>query len=225
MLDGEILVWPASSEQPAPIAQLQRRLGRKAPGKTLLAECPAAFVAYDLLEQGGRRLAPTAPEPAPHRPGGADPAGAGGDTHPCSRAPAPLPPSGSQRLAAAGAPAPAGRRRQRRGADAEGPRLALPGRTQAGSLVETQARSLQPVCGVALCPGRRRPPRQPVHRLHLRAVGSAPRRWRRPGTAGELRQGLFGPEQRGDHGPGPLDPQPHHRAVWAGAGRAAVAGV
>jgi len=53
VLDGEILVWPASSEQPAPFAQLQRRLGRKAPGKTLLAECPAAFVAYDLLEQGG----------------------------------------------------------------------------------------------------------------------------------------------------------------------------
>jgi DNA ligase-1 len=53
VLDGEILVWPADAEQPAPFAQLQRRLGRKAPGKKLLAECPAAFVAYDLLEQGG----------------------------------------------------------------------------------------------------------------------------------------------------------------------------
>jgi DNA ligase-1 len=53
VLDGEILVWPADAEQPAPFAQLQRRLGRKAPGRKLLAECPAAFVAYDLLEQGG----------------------------------------------------------------------------------------------------------------------------------------------------------------------------
>lgn len=53
VLDGEILVWPAAADQPAPFAQLQRRLGRKAPGKKLLAECPAAFVAYDLLEQGG----------------------------------------------------------------------------------------------------------------------------------------------------------------------------
>ncbi len=53
VLDGEILVWPAGSDQPAPFTQLQRRLGRKAPGRKLLAECPAAFVAYDLLELGG----------------------------------------------------------------------------------------------------------------------------------------------------------------------------
>ena len=53
VLDGEILVWPAGAAQPAAFAALQRRLGRKTPGKTLLAECPAAFVAYDLLEQGG----------------------------------------------------------------------------------------------------------------------------------------------------------------------------
>ncbi|MCT0217224.1 ATP-dependent DNA ligase [Synechococcus sp. CS-1330] len=56
VLDGEILVWPAGSDQPAPFAQLQRRLGRKAPGRKLLAECPAAFVAYDLLELGGYDL-------------------------------------------------------------------------------------------------------------------------------------------------------------------------
>ena len=53
VLDGEILVWPPAADQPAPFAQLQRRLGRKAPGRTLLADCPAVFVAYDLLEQGG----------------------------------------------------------------------------------------------------------------------------------------------------------------------------
>ncbi|MFM7394004.1 MAG: ATP-dependent DNA ligase, partial [Cyanobium sp.] len=53
VLDGEILVWLPEADQPAPFAQLQRRLGRKAPGRTLLAECPAAFVAYDLLEREG----------------------------------------------------------------------------------------------------------------------------------------------------------------------------
>lgn len=53
VLDGEILVWPPEAAQPAPFAQLQRRLGRKAPGKKLLADCPAAFVAYDLLERDG----------------------------------------------------------------------------------------------------------------------------------------------------------------------------
>ncbi|MDA1246936.1 MAG: ATP-dependent DNA ligase [Cyanobacteria bacterium] len=56
VLDGEILVWLTNSNQPAPFAQLQRRLGRKAPGRKLLAECPAAFVAYDLLELGGDDL-------------------------------------------------------------------------------------------------------------------------------------------------------------------------
>ncbi len=53
VLDGEVLVWPAADRQPAPFHQLQRRLGRKAPGARLLADCPAVFVAYDLLEQGG----------------------------------------------------------------------------------------------------------------------------------------------------------------------------
>jgi DNA ligase-1 len=53
VLDGEILVWPSTAAHPAPFSQLQRRLGRKAPGRTLLAACPAAFVAYDLLEEEG----------------------------------------------------------------------------------------------------------------------------------------------------------------------------
>jgi len=53
VMDGEIIVWPAGAAQPAGFAQLQRRLGRKKPSRTLQAECPAAFVAYDLLEQQG----------------------------------------------------------------------------------------------------------------------------------------------------------------------------
>ena len=53
VLDGEVIVWPEAADRPAPFQELQRRLGRKAPGRTLLASCPAAFVAYDLLELGG----------------------------------------------------------------------------------------------------------------------------------------------------------------------------
>ncbi len=50
-LDGEILPWKEGS--PLPFAQLQRRIGRKTVGKTILAEVPVVLVAYDLLEDGG----------------------------------------------------------------------------------------------------------------------------------------------------------------------------
>ena len=64
VLDGEVIVWPADGDRPAPFNALQRRLGRKQPGSRLLAECPAAFVAYDLLEQGGEDWRP---RPLGHR--------------------------------------------------------------------------------------------------------------------------------------------------------------
>jgi DNA ligase-1 len=54
VLDGELLVWPEGADRPAPFAQLQRRLNRKVLGRKLLAEAPVRFVAYDLLEDGGR---------------------------------------------------------------------------------------------------------------------------------------------------------------------------
>jgi DNA ligase-1 len=53
VLDGELLVWPERSQQPAPFAILQKRLNRKVIGPKLLAEAPVRFVAYDLLEDGG----------------------------------------------------------------------------------------------------------------------------------------------------------------------------
>ena len=56
VLDGEVLVWPPGEPRPAPFAQLQRRLGRKRPGRSLLAECPAVLVAYDLLETHGEDI-------------------------------------------------------------------------------------------------------------------------------------------------------------------------
>lgn len=52
VVDGEIVVW--RDGRAAPFNALQKRLGRKAPGKALLAQAPAALIAYDLLETGGR---------------------------------------------------------------------------------------------------------------------------------------------------------------------------
>ncbi len=56
VLDGEVIVWPADAPHPEPFASLQRRLGRKAPSRALQRDCPAAFVAYDLLEHAGSDL-------------------------------------------------------------------------------------------------------------------------------------------------------------------------
>ena len=50
-IDGEIL--PYLNGSPLPFAQLQRRIGRKTLGKTILAEVPVVLVAYDLVEFGG----------------------------------------------------------------------------------------------------------------------------------------------------------------------------
>jgi len=54
VLDGEIL--PYREGVPLPFAQLQRRIGRKTLGKTILAEVPVVLIAYDLIEQAGRDL-------------------------------------------------------------------------------------------------------------------------------------------------------------------------
>jgi DNA ligase 1 len=51
VLDGEIVVW--QNEKPAPFALLQQRIGRKTLTKKVLADAPAAFIAYDLLEHQG----------------------------------------------------------------------------------------------------------------------------------------------------------------------------
>jgi DNA ligase-1 len=50
VLDGELIaVDPTDRRRARPFAALQRRLGRKAPTSQVLADVPAAFVAYDLL--------------------------------------------------------------------------------------------------------------------------------------------------------------------------------
>lgn len=51
VLDGEILAWGSGSVMP--FAALQKRLGRKNPGKKVMEESPVIFLAFDLLESGG----------------------------------------------------------------------------------------------------------------------------------------------------------------------------
>jgi DNA ligase 1 len=51
VLDGEILCWQGDAV--LPFAVLQRRIGRKSVGPKLLAEAPAIFLAFDLLEHEG----------------------------------------------------------------------------------------------------------------------------------------------------------------------------
>ncbi len=54
VLDGEILAM--RGEEVLPFGILQKRIGRKALGKAILSEAPAALMVYDLLELGGRDL-------------------------------------------------------------------------------------------------------------------------------------------------------------------------
>jgi DNA ligase-1 len=51
VIDGEIMGWRDNA--PMPFAQLQRRIGRTTVGPKILAEVPAALIAYDLLELDG----------------------------------------------------------------------------------------------------------------------------------------------------------------------------
>ncbi|MCU0559842.1 MAG: ATP-dependent DNA ligase [Desulfobacterales bacterium] len=54
VLDGEILAWREG--RPLDFARLQQRIGRKDLTAKVLAEAPAVFMAYDLLESDGREL-------------------------------------------------------------------------------------------------------------------------------------------------------------------------
>ena len=52
VLDGEVLAY--ADAQPLPFSLLQRRIGRQKLTAKVLAEAPAAFMVYDLLEQDGQ---------------------------------------------------------------------------------------------------------------------------------------------------------------------------
>ncbi|EAU65756.1 DNA ligase [Stigmatella aurantiaca DW4/3-1] len=54
VLDGEVLAY--EDGKPLPFSRLQRRIGRQKLTSKVLAEAPAAFIAYDLLEEKGEDL-------------------------------------------------------------------------------------------------------------------------------------------------------------------------
>jgi DNA ligase-1 len=51
VIDGEVLAW--KDGRVMPFAALQKRLGRKNPGKKVMAESPVILLAFDLLELAG----------------------------------------------------------------------------------------------------------------------------------------------------------------------------
>ncbi|MCP1116975.1 DNA ligase-1 [Robbsia andropogonis] len=56
VLDGEIVAWAVDAPGPAPFSQLQPRITRKTVSKKILADAPARYLVYDLLEQSGQDL-------------------------------------------------------------------------------------------------------------------------------------------------------------------------
>jgi DNA ligase-1 len=56
VIDGEILAWEPGGDAPLPFSRLQPRITRKTLSKKVLADSPATFLAYDLLEAEGRDL-------------------------------------------------------------------------------------------------------------------------------------------------------------------------
>lgn len=56
VIDGEILAWEPGATAPLPFARLQPRITRKTLTRKVLADSPAALLAYDLLEEHGRDL-------------------------------------------------------------------------------------------------------------------------------------------------------------------------
>jgi DNA ligase-1 len=54
VLDGEVLAY--EDGQPLPFARLQRRIGRQKLTPKVLAEAPAAFIVYDLIEDRGEDI-------------------------------------------------------------------------------------------------------------------------------------------------------------------------
>ena len=53
VIDGEIICWDFINEIPLSFNHIQKRIGRKKPGKKTLADYPVVFIAYDLLELNG----------------------------------------------------------------------------------------------------------------------------------------------------------------------------
>jgi DNA ligase 1 len=56
VLDGEILAWNIEGKRPEPFTRLQRRLNRLQVEPSFWPEIPVSFIAFDLLEAGGKDL-------------------------------------------------------------------------------------------------------------------------------------------------------------------------
>lgn len=56
VLDGEIVAWDETQRRPFPFTRLQRRLNRQTVELTFWPETPVTFVAFDVLETGGRDI-------------------------------------------------------------------------------------------------------------------------------------------------------------------------
>jgi DNA ligase-1 len=54
VLDGELMAW--KDGHPLPFQALQKRLGRKKPGRKTLSDTPVALMVYDLLEWDGKDI-------------------------------------------------------------------------------------------------------------------------------------------------------------------------
>ncbi len=177
VLDGEILPWLKGS--PLPFAQLQRRIGRKTLGKTILAEVPVVLIAYDLIEFEGKDLRT---EPFESR------------RNQLAKLVESL--NLPDRLilspiveattwedltnARAGVARPSGG-----GPDAQAAGVSLPRWPEAGRLVEVEGQPVHDRRRPDRRAARERQARQPLHRLHLQRLGR-----RRP--ARDDRQGVFG---------------------------------
>ncbi|MCK7501373.1 MAG: hypothetical protein MZW92_73250 [Comamonadaceae bacterium] len=174
--------WRAGEPRRRRSTLLQQRIGRKTLTKKLLADAPVVFVAYDLLESAaapdrrgapqherraasakrcwpGRDAAPVAARSTRADWAGAAPRCASSRARAASRASCS---SSATRATAAAAPRPT-----------------APGGSGRSSRCAVD-------CGARLRPGRPRPPRQRLHRLHLRGLepraGATPprrRRWSR----------------------------------------------
>jgi DNA ligase-1 len=153
VIDGEILPWKDGA--PLPFAQMQRRIGRKVLGPKILSEVPVVLVAYDLLELNGEDIrerplewrAPACrPSPSCLR-NGARP--------PFTSPPGMHPPTSRE-----------SRTRKVEGLCSSRHRTApAPPRR----LVEVEDQSLFSRL-VFIYAQPKRPPRQPLHRLHLRRM-------------------------------------------------------
>ncbi|MGH9571676.1 MAG: ATP-dependent DNA ligase, partial [Candidatus Angelobacter sp.] len=54
ILDGEILAWNQSTNQPLPFSELQKRLGRKNVPETLAHQVPTVYMVFDVLFAAGQ---------------------------------------------------------------------------------------------------------------------------------------------------------------------------